>query len=500
VLAAYGGNKGGSARFAASLLRTRNAGRLRRLKRLPLVSPRQWLRRLVFWVGAVLVAVTAIGFAWAADRASGLFESITGTYPWLALIIAPAGLVLSVGLTLRIFPGAQGSGIPQTIAAIHLNEASAVSRMLSPRIAIGKVLLTLLGLASGASIGREGPTVQVGATIMHTLGEWLQLPHRNMRRGLILAGGAAGIAAAFNTPLAGVVFAIEELSHSFEARTSGVVFTAVVIAGATTLGLVGNYTYFGHTSAQLDLLTSLSSILLCSVVGGLIGGLFSASLILAARGLPGPVGALVIRHPLGYAALCGLLIAVLGLVSHGQTYGTGYAQARSIVEGHSDLVWGYPLLKLLANIVSYFSGIPGGIFAPSLAVGAGLGDWLSHILPAPTGAVVLLGMVAYFSGVVQAPITATIIVMEMTDNQQMTVPLMAASFMAFGVSRLVCRRPLYSELAQRFLHAQHRARHPRPDRQIETPIPIAPEEGPSTTPSLGPSSVEPAAEGPNAPP
>jgi H+/Cl- antiporter ClcA len=111
-------------------------------------------------------------------------------------------------------------------------------------------------------------------------------------------------------------------------------------------------------------------------------------------------------------------------------------------------------MKLLATVVSYASGIPGGIFAPSLAIGAGLGRTVAHLLPAaPAGAVVLLGMVAYFSGVVQAPITAAVIVMEMTDNQDMTVPLMAASFLAYGVSRVVCPHPLYGALAERFLKA-----------------------------------------------
>jgi H+/Cl- antiporter ClcA len=158
-----------------------------------------------------------------------------------------------------------------------------------------------------------------------------------------------------------------------------------------------------------------------------------------------------------FAALCGLTIAACGWLSDGSTYGTGYAQARSIVEGHSTLPASYTGLKLIANIVSYISGIPGGIFAPALAVGAGLGEWLSHIVPSATsGAVVLLGMVAYFSGDVQAPITATVIVMEMTDNQRMTIPLMAAAFLAFGVSRLVCRRPIYTALARRFLAAQTR--------------------------------------------
>jgi H+/Cl- antiporter ClcA len=431
--------------------------RLRRLARMPLVSPRLWLRRLVFWFGAMLVSVVAIGFATGADLAMRAFLWVLDGRPWLAFILAPAGLVISLLLTRHVFPGAQGSGIPQVMATLHMADEALVGRVLSLRLAVGKVLLTLLGLASGASIGREGPTVQVGASIMYAIGQRLRLPGADLRRALVLAGGAAGIAAAFNTPLAGVVFAIEELSHSFEARTSSVVFTAVIIAGVTTLGLMGNYTYFGHTSAELEFGARWAAVGLCGVAGGLLGGLFSAVLLAFARGLPGRSGLFLARHPVLFAALCGLTIAACGWLSDGSTYGTGYAQARSIVEGHSTLPASYTGLKLIANIVSYISGIPGGIFAPALAVGAGLGEWLSHIVPSATsGAVVLLGMVAYFSGVVQAPITATVIVMEMTDNQRMTIPLMAAAFLAFGVSRLVCRRPIYTALARRFLAAQTR--------------------------------------------
>jgi H+/Cl- antiporter ClcA len=165
------------------------------------------------------------------------------------------------------------------------------------------------------------------------------------------------------------------------------------------------------------------------------------------------------RHPVWFAAGCGFVLAVLGWLSGGNTYGTGYEQARLLVEGHAQLPFGFALYKFAATVVSYWSGIPGGIFAPSLAVGAGLGHALAPLLPsAPSGAVVLLGMVAYFSGVVQAPITATVIVMEMTDNQNMTIPLMATSMLAFGVSRLVCRRALYGALARRYLIAIERDR------------------------------------------
>jgi H+/Cl- antiporter ClcA len=438
------------------------AARLRRMARMPLISPRQWLRRLVFWIGALLVAVVAIGFASAADAAGQLFLHFATPHPWIVFILAPAGLALSVTLTRRVFPGAQGSGIPQVIAALHMTDLDMINRVLSMRIAVGKVLLTLLGLACGASIGREGPTVQVSAAIMHAFGQRLRLPRLQLQRALILAGGAAGISAAFNTPLAGVVFAIEELSHSFEARTSGTVFTAVIIGGATTMALAGNYTYFGHTSAELPIGYSWIAVVLCSIVGGVLGGTFSRLLVRAAGGLPGRPGLFLMRHPVLFAALCGLALAILGTLSGGTTYGTGYAQARSVVEGGTALPIAFPLLKLAATVVSYVSGIPGGIFAPSLAIGAGIGSWVAYLLPsAPSGAIVLLGMAAYFSGVVQAPITATVIVLEMTDDQRVTVPIMATAFLAFAISRLICRRPLYGALARRFLQAQH-----RPDPEI----------------------------------
>jgi H+/Cl- antiporter ClcA len=429
--------------------------RLRRVGRMPLVSPRLWWRRVVFWVGAVLVAVMAVGFAKASNWAGGLFLQLVAGHVWVPFVIAPIGLTVAFLLTRHVFPGAQGSGIPQTIAALHMHDQDMVDRVLSLRIAVGKVLLTLLGLASGASIGREGPTVQVGASIMHALGNLLRLPRPELRRALVLAGGAAGIAAAFNTPLAGIVFAIEELSHSFEARTSGTVFTAVVVAGATTLGLVGNYTYFGQTAAVLSNNVAWLAVIVCSVTGGLAGGLFSKALIVAAAGLPGWAGRAMIRYPVVFAALCGLLLAIIGTLSGGQTYGTGYEQARGMLEEHSTLPPVYALLKLAATVVSYVSGIPGGIFAPSLSIGAALGSILAPFIHgAPAGAMILLGMTAYFSGVVQAPITASVIVMEMTANQSLMIPLMATSFLSFAVSRLVCRRPLYSALARRFLQVQ----------------------------------------------
>jgi H+/Cl- antiporter ClcA len=425
------------------------------------------VRHAAFWIGAIVVGIAAIAFAKLADGAGMLFGHVLALGSWLPFILAPAGLAFSVLMTKRLFPGAQGSGIPQVIASLHMADAARVDATLSMRIAGGKVLLTLLGLACGASIGREGPTVQVSATIMHAIGRLLRLKREDAYRAMVLGGGAAGIAAAFNTPLAGVVFAIEELSHSFEARTSGTVLTAVIIAGITTMAGVGNYSYFGTASADLPFGIGWIAVLACGIGGGLAGGCFSSALLFFARGIPGAAGRWIVRHPIGFAALCGLAIAVLGWAGNGSTYGTGYVQASGLVRGTATLPDSFFVLKFLASVVSYVSGIPGGIFAPSLAVGAGLGQAISQMLTsAPSGTVVLLGMVGYFCGVVQAPITATIIVMEMTNDGQVTVPLMATSLIAFAASRLVCRQPLYAALAERFLEtskAEPKPSAPLPD-------------------------------------
>jgi H+/Cl- antiporter ClcA len=428
-----------------------------------LLSPDAWKIRILFWSGAIIVGLVATGYAFATEHADKGFHDLVRDWPYAPFVICPLGLMLVSWLTRRFVPGSQGSGIPQSIAALQMREHVSRTALLSFRIAFGKIALTLLGLLSGASIGREGPTVHIGAAIMFSLGRFARFPHHYMDRGLILAGGAAGIAAAFNTPLAGILFAVEEMGRSFEERTSGVLLTAVFIAGITAIAIQGNYTYFGSTSATLLPSQILVPVLVCGVVGGLLGGLFSTVLIQGSRRLA-PV---VKKRPLRVAALCGLGIAVTGVLSGNTAFGTGYQEAQALITGDAVLPQSYPIMKMLATIFSYLTGIPGGIFAPSLAAGAGVGAELAHWLPGlPVAAIVILGMVGYFTGVVQTPITAFVIVMEMTDNHGLLLPLMATSFVAYVTSRLVCPQPIYRELAKDFLPVPL---HPRSD-DAEPPI------------------------------
>lgn len=418
-----------------------------------------WKTRLIFWGGAILVGIVAAIFALLGEKADHFYRQLFTGNPWLSFVITPVGLMLIVWLTRRFFPGAEGSGIPQTLIAIEGRGGRALAeQLLSFRIAIGKVLLTVMGLFSGASIGREGPTVHLGAAIMYSLGRYVHLPARYLERGLIMTGGGAGIAAAFNTPLAGIVFAIEEMARSFDRRNSSMILIGVILAGMTAIYVhQDNYNYYGTSPVDIDFGWVWLGVIVCGVVGGLLGGAFSFVLINGSRKLRPYVQ----RHYLIVAAVCGLIIALIGVLSGGQAFGTGYIEAKQIVSctgsAACDVETGpmFAVYKILATIVSYLSGIPGGIFAPSLASGAGLGSDLAMLFPPELAStIVILGMVGYFSGVVQTPITAFVIVMEMTDNQDLVLALMATSLIASGASKLICRKPIYFALAENFMTAR----------------------------------------------
>lgn len=411
------------------------------------LSGKVWRGRFVFTTGAVAIGIAAVLFAHAADLAAELFGWLRQQWPYLPLALTPAGFALCAWAARRWFDGAQGSGIPQAIAARASHDPADRERLLGAKVTAGKVALTVVGLGIGASIGREGPTVQVGAAIMLAVAGFAGI---GRVRGLVLAGAAAGVAAAFNTPLAGVVFAIEEMARAFEHRISGPIVGAVVLAGITGLALVGDYRYFGHTAAVLGTAEDWLAVPLCGIVGGLLGGLFSQGVVSLAMVRQGPLAVLK-SWPVGFAAGCGLAVAGLGLLTDGYAHGTAYLQARALLEQGVAMPWWFAPAKLVATFLSSISGIPGGLFAPSLSVGAGLGPALAAILPTlDLRALSLLAMVGYFAGVVQAPLTAFVIVLEMSEGSRMVVPLMATALLATGASRLVCPHPLYHMLSRNF--------------------------------------------------
>lgn len=403
------------------------------------------------WGAAAAVGATAVGFAKLADVAQWCLKRLLGVAPWTPWVLAPGGFCAIAWLTRRYFRGAEGSGIPQTIFAIRAESGELGQMFLRPIVVVGRVLLAGVALFCGGSIGREGPTVHVGAVIVHSVGRLM--PGRRFvgqRHALVLAGGAAGVAAAFNTPLAGIVFAIEELSRSFEERASGTTLTTVILAGVVAIAFVGDYTYFGQPQVSALAAKVTPGGLVVAAACGLGGGLFSLLTLKSTRWLPGGLQRLRTEHPALFAALCGLGVAALGTLSGSLTYGTGYDEARSILENQVHLPWVYGPARAFATLLSYLSGIPAGLLAPSLSVGAGLGQVLADQLGQPSVVpFAILGMCGFLAGVTQAPVTSFVIVMEMTAQHAMVLPLMLTAAVATAVSKMVSK-PLYQTLADRY--------------------------------------------------
>ncbi|WP_413061564.1 chloride channel protein [Sphingomonas carotinifaciens] len=404
----------------------------------------QFRTRAAILAGAILIGIVATLFALAADWASEVFSGYAHRWRWLPLATTPLAFMALVWVTRRYAPLARGSGIPQVIAA-QADPNGATSTLISIRTVAAKAALTIGAVFSGASVGREGPTVQLAAAIMGLTHRLVRVP---LRGGVLIAGGAAGVAAAFNTPLAGLLFAIEELASAYEQRVTLLVLAAIVIAGMVAQSVQGDYVYFGAIGAHMPLMSALLVVPVAGIVGGVAGGVFSRLLLAMALGR-NRVTRWSRAYPVRFAGLCGAIVAILG-VSTGLTWGTGYFPARAMIVGVDAPLWFGPA-KFLATAVTAIAGLPGGIFAPSLATGAGVGNLLRGLFPnEPASAVVILGMVAYFAGVVRAPLTAVIILSETTASRGLMLPMFATAFIADAASQWVCREKLYHGLSRTF--------------------------------------------------
>ncbi|MFT6590620.1 MAG: H+/Cl- antiporter ClcA [Rhodoferax sp.] len=411
---------------------------------------RLWTGRGVVLAFAVLAGLTVVVFTWMTEYASEHFFAFEKKYWWGPLFWTPLCAAAIVWVTRRFVPGATGSGIPQVMAVLSPTVPKASRGLyVSLKLSISKMFLTAWGLLAGLSLGREGPSVQVAAGVMHYARRWLPDKSQVSDNGLLVAGGAAGIAAAFNTPLGGVMFAIEELSRKPENRSNGLIVAAIVLSGLMAVSVYGNATYFGRIQVQ-DLSTALVlpglMVALCS---GVAGGLFARLLVLSLSGLsPDWFSRLRLNKPVRFAALCGLAVAVLGVVSHGAIYSSGYHPTQAMLEGMDEASPLYLLLKFMATWITAWSGVPGGLFAPALAIGAAIGNDLAQLtnyVNPPT--LIALGMAGFLAAVTQAPLTAFIIVMEMISGHTLVLSLMASALVASGVSRLISP-PLYEALAE----------------------------------------------------
>lgn len=409
--------------------------------------------------GAALVALVSLGFAYLADLALEWNREWVGRAGWLALLVLPCALAALRWATLRFAPNAAGSGIPQVIGALSLPPGPSQRSLVSLAQVLWKIPLAFCGMLAGASIGREGPSVQVGAAVMLAWGDFWKRRGLQLRgfhaNELLAAGAAGGLAAAFNAPLAGVIFAIEELGRGTVLRWQRLVLIGVLAAGFLVVAVQGNNPYFGTFAGAPLAHGMLWWVLICAALNGALGGIFARLLGKGPAAMaPASWRAWIRAHPIWTAFAMGLALALIGLATAGSVYGTGYGAAADLLSGETQhaLPAGFGLAKLAATVASYWAGVPGGIFTPALTTGAGIGHHIWELAGEGVDqrVLVLVSMAAFLAAATQAPLTASVVVMEMTGSQPMLFWLLVGSLLASGVSRQFCPQPFYHLAAGRF--------------------------------------------------
>ena len=399
---------------------------------------------LTLLIGAI-VGMVVVAFILLTERFGARLDPAGGA-AWRRLLVPVAGAALMGYLLYRFFPDARGSGVPQTKAALY-----ARGGRISLETVFGKFFCTSATLASGIPLGREGPAVQVGAGIASVLGRRLGLRPEKLKA-LVPAGAAAAVAAAFNTPLAAVLFSLEEVVGDLHAPVLGSVVLASATSWAMLRLLLGNDPLFEVPQYQLVHPGEFGIYAVLGVAGGFVSVAFTKLLLwMRARFLRFPKKTLWFQPVAG-----GLTVGMMGWFVP-QLLGVGYKHVGEALNGNMALKLMILLLvlKFFAVAASYASGNAGGIFGPSLFLGAMLGGIVgnvaNHFLPdyvGTPGAYALVGMGTAFAGIVRAPMTSVVMIFEITRDYAVIVPLMISNLVSFFISSRFQKQPIYEVLAQ----------------------------------------------------
>lgn len=431
---------------------------------------RQWLVQsrakefillaLPYQISAVLTALIAVGYAWLFNWMGDRNAELIAIDRRLIFLSAPVSFLLAWWLVFRFAPLAGGSGIPQLMAAVEVateKKRDRSGRFLNARILIVKIMSSLALVAGGGAVGREGPTLQIAGSIYRTVHRLLPpFWPKVSRRIMMITGGAAGLSAAFNTPLGGIVFAVEELTKTHMAQFRTAVLTAVILSGMTAQWLLGPYLMLGYPKLAPASISFMYKILFLSAIAGLTGAVFCRVVLAIDKFRRGLHGAVVNGL---FALCCSLLFATVVYFLGAAAIGSGHA----LLEDHlfaddPGTGAGNVAARVLGSLFSFTAGGAGGIFAPSLASGAAIGGWLTDALGLASNRgqfnlLVLAGMTAFLSGVTRSPFTSAILVLEMTDRHSAIFQLMYASVVGYLIAYVVDRKSYYERMKERLLKA-----------------------------------------------
>jgi len=436
------------------------------------------LQALPFWVASLLTGLIAVIYSRIFSFAEKGTVYVLGHSPYLFFIITPFCFVLSWWIVKRFSIYARGSGIPQVMAAIELsspNSDKQLKSLLGIKIIIVKICSSIVMVFGGGAIGREGPTIQIAGSVFYKINQWLPAWWPKIsKKNMIMTGAAAGLAAAFNTPLGGIVFAVEELTKTHLNYFKTALFTAVIIAGLTAQAFLGPYLYFGY-----PVVSNLSKYIFIPVIGvailsGLMGAILSKAMLKILRWKKSFKS--TYKHIL-YLVGSATVLVILALFVNANTFGSGKDFIANILFTNQKYTsWEVSLLRMFGPLLSFTSGAAGGVFAPALCAGAGLGSMISgwfHLAATNTNLIVLSGMVGFLTGVTRTPFTSAILVLEMTDRHNVIFFLILAGMIASLAAYIIDRHSLYDHLREEYIQDLRLHEVRPPEISTNTPEPAA---------------------------
>ena len=385
-----------------------------------------------FLVLCIIVGVASALFSYAVNFAQWLCLHIYALSNWAMYIYSPLVFVIIVYLLKKYFPYADGSGLPQGYA-VDIFDGYRLNKIYSINSLIGKVILTFMSIAAGASLGKEGPTIQICSSLFAQI--------RNIsdkkKRLLIKLGAGVGVAAAFNAPIGGMVFAVEEYVKKISPKIATILVGATLIAVFVSNSILGNTPYMGSVNPS-DLHHHISIIvwgILIGVLCGIGGAVFTKMMVFMSVNKTWIVNKWRKQHYLINALIFGLIVAFIGHLSNGLSFGNGSDSTSHFLDTATSAPWYYAVGKFFGAIASVSAGVPGGYFSTALSIGAGIGDLVHHLVPSiPLVQFYLLGMAGFLAAITQSPITAVAMVVELSDSSQFSLPILLSCFIASVIS------------------------------------------------------------------
>lgn len=416
-----------------------------------------FLQAVPFWIASLIAGLIAVSYS----RAFAFLESeaffIIHNHGWFIFVLSPVCFIAAWWLVVRFAPYARTSGIPQVMAAVEFatsNYDKKIKQLLSLKVFFIKLISGLLMILGGGAVGKEGPTIQMSGIIFRKINEWLPKWWPPVSRSnMITAGAAAGLAAAFNTPLGGVVFAIEELTKTHLSYFKTALFTAVIIAGLTAQAILGPYLYLGFPDVSGISNSIFFAVIIVAMVSALVGGYMSKMILLLFRWKK----SFKFRYQhLIYVFASAIITASIAFFIDPRILGSGKEiMLTTLFTSDKYVPWYTSFFRVLGPILSFSTSASAGIFAPSLGAGASVGSFMAglfHASESNANILILCGMVGLLTGVTRTPFTSAILVLEMTDRNSVIFYLMIAALVANLVALSIDKHSLYDHLKIQTIH------------------------------------------------